>query len=57
MKLPYHLTLIFFLFLLLSCQNAKDLSAIAYIEASVEAHGMTEFNKKSIDVYVIEYGL
>ena len=55
MKLPYHLTLIFFLFLLLSCQNAKDLSAIAYIEASVEAHGMTEFNKKSIDFQFRNY--
>lgn len=55
MKLPYHLTLIFFLFLLLGCQNAKGLSAIAYIEASVEAHGMTEFNKKSIDFQFRNY--
>ena len=55
MKLPYHLTLVFFLFLLLSCQNAKDLSAIAFIEASVESHGMTEFNKKSIDFQFRNY--
>jgi len=55
MKLPYHLTLIFFMFLLLGCQNAKDLSAIAYIETSVEAHGMTEFNKKSIEFQFRNY--
>jgi hypothetical protein len=43
------------LFLLLACQNSKNLSAGALIEASVEAHGMNEFNKKAIEFQFRNY--
>ena len=43
------------LFLLLACQNSKNLSAEALIEASVEAHGMNEFNKKAIEFQFRNY--
>lgn len=43
------------LFLLLACQNSKTLSAEAHIEASVEAHGMNEFNKKAIEFQFRNY--
>ena len=43
------------LFLLLACQNSKNLSAKALIEASVEAHGMNEFNKKAIEFQFRNY--
>ncbi len=43
------------LFLLLACQNSKNLSAEALIEASVEAHGMTEFNEKPIEFQFRNY--
>jgi len=43
------------LFLLLACQNSKTLSAEALLEASVEAHGMNEFNKKAIEFQFRNY--
>ena len=43
------------LFLLLACQNSKNLSAKALIEASVEAHGMNEFNKQAIEFQFRNY--
>ena len=55
MKSLYYLNFIFFLFLLLGCQTSKNLSAEAFIEASVEAHVMNEFNKKSIEFQFRNY--
>ena len=55
MKSSYHLTFTIFLFLLLGCQNSKNLSVETFIEASIEAHGMSEFNKKSIEFQFRNY--
>ncbi len=55
MKSLYYVNFIFFLFLLLGCQTSKNLSAEAFIEASVEAHVMNEFNKKSIEFQFRNY--
>ena len=55
MTLLYRSVFAVSVFLLLACQNSKGLSAEALIEASVEAHGMNEFNKKSIEFQFRNY--
>ena len=42
------LLLIFSLFVFLSCENTQKYSAEAFVNASIETHGMKAFNKKSI---------
>jgi hypothetical protein len=43
--------LLFFVFtsVLLSCKKTRDITANEFVEASINAHGMEDFNKKVVE--------